>query len=87
MSALFTLLCALVPAWLKAALSCAGALLGVGVFAWLKGRSAAAQVAHEKDQVATAIVTNHAVEQKETAATTDQEADDALDAAARADHS
>lgn len=77
----------LTPAWLKDALAGALALGGVGVFAWLKGKSTAAKVADEKHHVAQAVVENHAVTEAAAAATTDQEADRALDAAARADHS
>lgn len=83
MSALLALLA---PAWLKAGLATAVALSGAGFFAWLKGKSAQAQVAHERDEVAHALAANHAVGEKEAAAQTDGDADAALDAAAHADH-
>lgn len=85
MSALLALLGALTPAWLKAALSCALALSGVGLFTWLKGKSTQAQIAHEKAELGRDLAENHAVAQKESAATTDEDADAALQADARAD--
>lgn len=78
------ILFALVPGWVKWALGgCAVAGLGL-----LKARASGSQAGAEKakTQIAQAIVVNHAVEQKEQAAVTDQEADDALDADAAADH-
>lgn len=62
------------------------ASLGAGLaFLWVRKKAEAAGQKAEANVMAKAIVENHAVEEKESHAVTDQEADDALDAAARAD--
>lgn len=62
---------------------------GAGALLFLKGKAAGKQAGatQAKAEVASAIAENHAVEQKQAGATTDPEADNALDAAADTDHS
>lgn len=72
-----------------------GALAGLvgmaagGAVLFFRGKSAGERKGAEtaKAQLAQAIEENHAVEQQQAAATTDPEADHALDAAADTDHS
>jgi hypothetical protein len=72
-------------ALLKAGPAALAALLAAGATWALAHLAGKREERRMQDDCAKAIATNHAVEQAESSAVTDKEADDALDAAAHAD--